>query len=106
MRRFTQTFVLAPQAPKKYYVHNDIFRYQDFGYADEEEESENEGNVNDNAEREVENENVRDTQEEIQQNQVQLTKNSCIEQHGQSQQPPPISQQQIYYAMTSQQQVK
>lgn len=29
MRRFTQTFVLAAQAPKKYYVHNDIFRYQD-----------------------------------------------------------------------------
>ncbi|KAG8223393.1 hypothetical protein J437_LFUL002638 [Ladona fulva] len=28
MRRFTQTFVLAPQSPKKYYVHNDIFRYQ------------------------------------------------------------------------------
>jgi len=29
MRRFVQTFVLAPQTPKKYYVHNDIFRYQD-----------------------------------------------------------------------------
>lgn len=28
MRRFVQTFVLAPQSPKKYYVHNDIFRYQ------------------------------------------------------------------------------
>jgi hypothetical protein len=28
MRRFMQTFVLAPQSPKKYYVHNDIFRYQ------------------------------------------------------------------------------
>ena len=28
MRRFVQTFVLAPQNPKKYYVHNDIFRYQ------------------------------------------------------------------------------
>ncbi|VVC91088.1 unnamed protein product, partial [Leptidea sinapis] len=27
MRRFTQTFVLAAQSPKKYYVHNDIFRY-------------------------------------------------------------------------------
>ncbi|CAB0014985.1 unnamed protein product [Nesidiocoris tenuis] len=31
MRRFTQTFVLASQNPKKYYVHNDIFRYQDNG---------------------------------------------------------------------------
>lgn len=29
MRRFMQTFVLAPQSPKKYYLHNDIFRYQD-----------------------------------------------------------------------------
>lgn len=28
MRRFTQTFVLAAQSPKQYYVHNDIFRYQ------------------------------------------------------------------------------
>jgi len=29
MRRFMQTFVLAPQGAKKYYVYNDIFRYQD-----------------------------------------------------------------------------
>ncbi|UJR21593.1 hypothetical protein I4U23_024675 [Adineta vaga] len=29
MRRFMQTFVLAPRLPKKYYVQNDIFRYQD-----------------------------------------------------------------------------
>ncbi|CAL1283810.1 unnamed protein product [Larinioides sclopetarius] len=29
MRRFMQTFVLVPQSPKKYYVRNDIFRYQD-----------------------------------------------------------------------------
>jgi len=29
MRRFVQTFVLAPQSAKKYYVRNDIFRYQD-----------------------------------------------------------------------------
>ncbi|KAA0185394.1 hypothetical protein HAZT_HAZT002219, partial [Hyalella azteca] len=29
MRRFMQTFVLAPQSEKKYYVLNDIFRYQD-----------------------------------------------------------------------------
>ncbi len=28
MRKFMQTFVLAPQSPKKYYVYNDIFRYQ------------------------------------------------------------------------------
>jgi len=37
MRRFVQTFVLAPQSPKKYYVHNDIFRYQDEVFADESE---------------------------------------------------------------------
>ena len=36
MRRFMQTFVLAPQSPKKYYVHNDIFRYQDEVYGDDE----------------------------------------------------------------------
>jgi Ras GTPase-activating protein-binding protein 1 len=29
MRRFMQTFVLARQSPKMFYVHNDIFRYQD-----------------------------------------------------------------------------
>ena len=29
MRAFVQTFVLAPESPKKYYVHNDMFRYQD-----------------------------------------------------------------------------
>ncbi|XP_063217269.1 ras GTPase-activating protein-binding protein 2 isoform X2 [Bacillus rossius redtenbacheri] len=39
MRRFTQTFVLAAQSPKKYYVHNDIFRYQDIIFSDEEMES-------------------------------------------------------------------
>lgn len=39
MRRFTQTFVLAAQSPKKYYVHNDIFRYQDL-YTDEENDGE------------------------------------------------------------------
>jgi len=33
-RRFMQTFVLAPQSHKKYYVHNDIFRYQDEVFGD------------------------------------------------------------------------
>ena len=28
-RGFIQTFVLAPEAAKKYYVHNDMFRYLD-----------------------------------------------------------------------------
>ena len=36
MRRFMQTFVLNPQSPKKYYVHNDIFRYQDEVFIDSE----------------------------------------------------------------------
>lgn len=35
-----QTFVLAPQTPNKYYVHNDIFRYQDEVFADSDEEDE------------------------------------------------------------------
>eukprot|EP00094_Tigriopus_californicus_P006742 TCALIF_06493-PA protein Name:"Similar to G3BP2 Ras GTPase-activating protein-binding protein 2 (Pongo abelii)" AED:0.24 eAED:0.24 QI:0/0.75/0.4/1/1/1/5/0/677 len=39
MRRFMQTFVLAPQSRKKYYVHNDIFRYQDEVYGDEDSSS-------------------------------------------------------------------
>lgn len=29
MRRFMQTFVLARQSAKMFYLHNDIFRYQD-----------------------------------------------------------------------------
>ena len=29
MRAFVQTFVLAPESPKKYYIRNDFFRYQD-----------------------------------------------------------------------------
>lgn len=36
MRRFVQTFVLAPQSAKKYYVRNDIFRYQDDAFFDDE----------------------------------------------------------------------
>lgn len=44
LRRFMQTFVLAPQSANKYYVHNDIFRYQDevFSDTDDEEEYETE----------------------------------------------------------------
>ncbi|XP_041364926.1 ras GTPase-activating protein-binding protein 2-like isoform X2 [Gigantopelta aegis] len=41
MRRFMQTFVLAPQSPKKYYVHNDIFRYQDEVFHDNDSEADN-----------------------------------------------------------------
>ena len=35
MRRFFQTFVLAPRSPTNYYVRNDIFRYQDEVFADD-----------------------------------------------------------------------
>lgn len=38
MRRFMQTFVLAPQSPKRYYVHNDIFRYQDEVFLEDDDE--------------------------------------------------------------------
>lgn len=34
LRRFMQTFVLASQNPNQYYVHNDIFRYQDEVFQD------------------------------------------------------------------------
>ena len=40
MRAFVQTFVLAPETPKKYYVHNDIFRYQDEDITSESETNE------------------------------------------------------------------
>jgi hypothetical protein len=46
MRRFMQTFVLAPQTPKKFYVYNDIFRYQDEVFNDLED---NTSGGNDNA---------------------------------------------------------
>lgn len=105
MRRFTQTFVLAPQAPKKYYVHNDIFRYQDYGYTDEEEE-ELEGECNEITEREAEVENARPEEEDAQQSQAQqmAAKLSNIEQHSPVQQPQQITQipqqQQMYYTMS------
>ena len=44
MRRFMQTFVLAPQSAKQYYVHNDVFRYQDEVFT-EDESSEPEGKL-------------------------------------------------------------
>jgi hypothetical protein len=44
MRRFTQTFVLACQSPKKYYVHNDIFRYHDIYNEEDEQREDHESN--------------------------------------------------------------
>lgn len=37
MRRFFQTFILAPRSPTHYYVRNDIFRYQDEVFFDDDE---------------------------------------------------------------------
>ncbi|KAK3608225.1 hypothetical protein CHS0354_007240 [Potamilus streckersoni] len=45
MRRFMQTFVLAPQSAKKYYVHNDIFRYQDEVFIDSDTDTENQEEI-------------------------------------------------------------
>lgn len=59
MRRFTQTFVLAAQSPKKYYVHNDIFRYQDF-YSDDEVDGD-EGGRSENEEEITESEQLEST---------------------------------------------
>lgn len=42
-----QTFVLAPQSPKKYYVHNDIFRYQDEVFHDNDTDTENQEDAQD-----------------------------------------------------------
>ncbi|XP_069486674.1 ras GTPase-activating protein-binding protein 2 isoform X1 [Ambystoma mexicanum] len=58
MRKFMQTFVLAPEGsvPNKFYVHNDIFRYEDEVFGDSEAE------LDEESEEEVEEE-----QEEIHQ---------------------------------------
>ncbi|KAK1791473.1 hypothetical protein P4O66_013160 [Electrophorus voltai] len=47
MRRFLQTFVLAPEGSvdNKFYVHNDIFRYEDEVFGDSEAELEEESEV-------------------------------------------------------------
>ncbi|XP_055384817.1 ras GTPase-activating protein-binding protein 1 [Condylostylus longicornis] len=52
MRRFTQTFVLGAQSPKNYYVHNDIFRYQDL-YIEEDVESGETRSENDDEQHEI-----------------------------------------------------
>ncbi|XP_034271986.1 ras GTPase-activating protein-binding protein 2 isoform X2 [Pantherophis guttatus] len=53
MRKFMQTFVLAPEGsvPNKFYVHNDIFRYEDEVFGDSEPE------LDEESEDEVEEEN-------------------------------------------------
>lgn len=112
MRRFTQTFVLAIQAPKTYYVHNDIFRYQDLIFPDEEETDVGgvEGGVGEPGEREGE-EGVRSEPEEDEhQNRGQQLSTAATSTEPQvqppllpAQQPVLQQQQQIYYAPPPQQ---
>lgn len=84
MRRFTQTFVLASQSPKKYYVHNDIFRYQDY-YSDEE--------IDENGRSEIDEETQDVEQVPVEQQQQQVVV-QAQQQQVITQPPPP---QQIYY---------
>lgn len=49
MRAFVQTFVLAPESPKKYYVRNDFFRYQDDDLISESETNESPGQLHSTA---------------------------------------------------------
>lgn len=104
MRRFTQTFVLAVQAPKTYYVHNDIFRYQDLIFPDEDEADVSGGDSGESGEREVEEIGRSEPEEDEHQTQVQqLAPTQAAEQQAQpplipTQQPPLQQQQPMYYA--------
>lgn len=54
MRRFMQTFVLAPgEGPRKYYVHNDIFHYQDEVFSEETSDEPADGTVDSEGEEDV-----------------------------------------------------
>ena len=86
MRRFTQTFVLAAQSPKKYYVHNDIFRYQDY-YSDEDVDE----NVKSDVEDEIEQpEQSAVDQQQQQQQQQQANATNVLGQHQQMYYPPNV----------------
>jgi len=105
MRRFTQTFVLAVQAPKTYYVHNDIFRYQDLIFPDEDEADVSGGDSGESGEREVEEIGRSEPEEDEHQTQAQQlsTPTQAAEQQAQpplipTQQPPLQQQQPMYYA--------
>ncbi|XP_070585259.1 ras GTPase-activating protein-binding protein 2 isoform X2 [Erythrolamprus reginae] len=64
MRKFMQTFVLAPEGsvPNKFYVHNDIFRYEDevFGDSEPELDEESEDEEEENEERQTSPETVQE----------------------------------------------
>lgn len=91
MRRFTQTFVLAAQSPKKYYVHNDIFRYQDM-YSDEENDGES------RSENDEEHEIDQQQQQQppvVPANNLSGVSDTSVIQQVQPQQPQPAQQQQV-----------
>ncbi|XP_029711263.1 ras GTPase-activating protein-binding protein 1 [Aedes albopictus] len=98
MRRFTQTFVLAAQSPKKYYVHNDIFRYQDIYSDDELDENERSGEE-DGGEVDANNAVVVDQQQSVQGNAVASAGGVApgLGQTQQQPQQPQQQQQQLYY---------
>lgn len=104
MRRFTQTFVLAVQAPKTYYVHNDIFRYQDMIFPDEDEADVSGGDSGESGEREAEEIRTEPEEEDHQTQAQQLgAPSQAVEQQAQPPliptQPPPLQPQQpLYYA--------
>ncbi|CAG5075912.1 Similar to G3BP2: Ras GTPase-activating protein-binding protein 2 (Pongo abelii) [Cotesia congregata] len=110
MRRFTQTFVLAARAPKTYYVLNDIFRYQDLGFPDEEVELETEPS-NDIPERPETEEGRSEVDEDDQgQGQAPVQVEHHIAQQAAQQPLPPQAQpvippQQMYYPPTSNQMI-
>ncbi|XP_011303009.1 ras GTPase-activating protein-binding protein 2 [Fopius arisanus] len=111
MRRFTQTFVLAAQAPKTYYVHNDIFRYQDLGFPDEEEgELESETGLGEGGERDGGEGRSEAEEDESHHGTTVQTVGEQQQAHGNlipTQQPALAQpqQQQIYYPPPPQQQV-
>ncbi|XP_066591823.1 ras GTPase-activating protein-binding protein 1 [Prorops nasuta] len=112
MRRFTQTFVLAIQAPKKYYVHNDIFRYQDMIFPDEEETDVSgvESGINESGEREGEEGGRSEQEEDDHQNQGQqfmaaISNEPPVQPSLIPSQQPPLQQQQIFYPPQPQQHV-
>lgn len=101
MRRFTQTFVLAAQSPKKYYVHNDIFRYQDL-YSEDELEENGRSEADEEISQEIENtvdHSQLNNQQTIYYSSNVLTSATNVlpnySQQQQQQQPPQANQQQL-----------
>lgn len=82
MRRFTQTFVLAPHSARNYYVRNDIFRYHDEVFQDNDAEEE-ENEVSEEETGEPQPENVESVEEE----EPSPSHTATIS----AQEPPPVS---------------